>query len=152
MDDKEFAQRLSEMRRRLYRIAYMYLWGESSALASVDEAAYLGLRSLKKLKSAEHFETWMTRILINVCKRELRRMKKEKLVEAVPEKAGEQYDSLGLKEAVRLLPEDLRCVVILRYFAGYTLAEAASCLDIPQGTAASRQRRALKLLKLELEE
>ena len=43
-------------------------------------------------------------------------------------------------------------VIILRYFAGYTLTETAETLKIPQGTAATRQRRALKLLRLELEE
>ena len=42
--------------------------------------------------------------------------------------------------------------MILRYFTGYTLCEAAEILDIPQGTAATRERRALKLLRLELTE
>ena len=41
---------------------------------------------------------------------------------------------------------------ILRYFAGYTQAETARALNIPQGTAATRQRRALQLLRLELGE
>ena len=56
------------------------------------------------------------------------------------------------EEAVRRLPEELRAVVILRYFAGYTQAETARALNIPQGTAATRQRRALQLLRLELGE
>lgn len=43
-------------------------------------------------------------------------------------------------------------VVILRYFAGYTLVETAEALKIPQGTAATRQRKALKLQRLELGE
>ena len=61
---------------------------------------------------------------------------------------------VGMKaeEAVRRLPEELRAVVILRYFAGYTQAETAAALNIPQGTAATRQKRALALLKLELGE
>ena len=57
-----------------------------------------------------------------------------------------------MKEAVRRLPEELRAVVILRFFAGYTQAETARALNIPQGTAATRQRRALALLRLELGE
>ena len=43
-------------------------------------------------------------------------------------------------------------MIILRFFAGYTQAETAAALDIPQGTAATRQRRALALLRLELGE
>ena len=73
--------------------------------------------------------------------------------EALPESAGpDVYDALPLKEAVRRLPEALRQVVILRFFAGYTQAETAAVLELPQGTVATRQRRALELLRLELEE
>ena len=64
----------------------------------------------------------------------------------------ELYDTLPLKEAVRCLPEALRLVVVLRFFTGYTQAETAAALNIPQGTVATRQRRALELLRLELGE
>ena len=64
----------------------------------------------------------------------------------------EEFDSLPLKEAVKRLPKELKDVIILRYFSGFTLAETAQMLKIPQGTAASRQRKALKLLRLELDE
>ena len=50
------------------------------------------------------------------------------------------------------LPRELRTVVILRFFSGYTQAETAAALEIPQGTVATRQRRALALLRLELGE
>ena len=73
--------------------------------------------------------------------------------DALPDTAGpDAYDALPLKEAVRRLPEELRAVVILRFFTGYTQAETAAALDIPQGTVATRQRRALALLRLELGE
>ena len=64
----------------------------------------------------------------------------------------DEYDHLPLKEAVRRLPEELRQVVVLRFFAGYTQAETAGALEIPQGTVATRQRKALSLLRLELGE
>ena len=41
-------------------------------------------------------------------------------------------------------------MIILRYFTGLTLAETARTLDIPQGTVVTRQRKALRLLRLEL--
>ncbi|MGN0968418.1 MAG: RNA polymerase sigma factor, partial [Oscillospiraceae bacterium] len=93
---------------------------------------------------------WMTRILINVCNSELRRRRRETVLEELPETAAEEFDALPLKEAVTRLPRDLRAVVILRYFTGLTLAETARALDIPPGTVSTRQRRALQLLKLEL--
>ena len=153
MDKEEFAARTEAVRQRLYRTAYLYLGSEADALEAVDEAVYQALRALKKLREPEHFETWLTRILLNECHRELRRRRHVAGENALPDTAGpDAYDALPLKEAVRRLPEELRAVVILRFFTGYTQAETAAALDIPQGTVATRQRRALALLRLELGE
>ena len=72
-------------------------------------------------------------------------------LDELPETAVEEFDSLPLKEAIKRLPKELKDVVILRYFSGYTLVETAAALSLPQGTVATRQRKALKLLKLDLE-
>ena len=153
MDRQEFATRTQALRQRLYRTAFLYLGREADALEVVDEAVYQALRGLGKLREAAYFETWLTRILINECHRELRRRKRLFGEEALPESAGpDAYDHLPLKDAVSRLPETLRAVVILRYFTGYTQSETAAALDIPQGTVATRQRRALELLRLELGE
>lgn len=153
MDQKEFAARVEALRQRLYRTAYLYLGGEADALEAVDETVYQALRSLKKLRQAEFFDTWLTRILINTCHREMRRRKRLSGEDTLPDAAGpDAYDHLPLKEAIGHLPEELRTVVILRYFTGYTQAETAAALGIPQGTVATRQRRALELLRLELGE
>ena len=155
MDQEEFAVRTEALKSRLYRTAYLYLGGEADATEAVDEAVYQALRALRQLRQPEFFETWLTRILINECHKELRRRKRfaRNGEEALPEDAGpDAYEGLPLKEAVGRLPEELRTVVILRFFAGYTQAETAAALDIPQGTAATRQRRALTLLRLELGE
>ena len=153
MDHEEFAARVEALKGRLYRTAYLYLGSEADALEAVDEAVYKALSALKQLRRPEFFDTWLTRIVLNECNRELRRRRRLSPEETLPESAGaDAYDPLPLKEAVRRLPEELRTVVILRFFAGYTQAETAAALNIPQGTAATRQRRALELLRLELGE
>lgn len=152
MDQQEFAWRAYDLKEQLYRTARLYLASDAIALDAVDEAVYKGLLSCKKLKQPEHFNSWLTRILINVCNDELRRRKREITVDELPETAVEQFDALPLREAVERLPRDLRAVVVLRYFSGYTLAETAEILSVPQGTAATRQRRALALLRLDLTE
>lgn len=153
MDQETFAARVQALRGRLYRTAYLYLGSEADALEAVDEAVYQALRALKKLRQPEFFDTWLTRILLNECHRELRRRKRFSGEETFPETAGpDEYDALPLKEAVRCLPEDLRAVIILRFFAGLSQAETAAALEVPQGTVATQQRRALQLLRLELGE
>ena len=152
MKQEEYAARLESLRPRLYKTALLYLDSESRAMDAVDEAVYKGLKACWRLRQPEYFDTWLTRILINAGKDELRRGKRLVPLEEAPEGAAEDYDALPLKEALNKLPTPLKEVVILRYFAGCTLEETAATLSIPRGTAATRQRRALELLRLELRE
>lgn len=152
MDMEAFARQVEALRPRLYRTAYCYLGSEAAALDAVDEAVYRALRSLKRLRQPEYFDTWLTRILLNECAREKKRRSRLRPLEDAAELSQEDYDSLPLHEAIRRLPGELRDVVILRFFSGMTQAETAQALELPQGTVATRQRRALQLLKLDLEE
>ena len=150
MTEQEYIQRAEALKGRLYRTATLTLGSESAAVDAVDEALYKGFRAYKKLRQPEFFDTWLTRILINVCNTELRRRKRELSMPELPDTAQEQFDTLPLKEAVRCLPKDLREVIIMRYFAGHTLEETSKILDIPRGTVSSRQKKALELLRLDL--
>lgn len=152
MTKEEFANRITQLRNKLYKTAVLYLENETQALDAVDEAVYKALCGYRKLRQPEFFDTWIMRILINECYNELRRHKRVQYVDVIPETAIERYDALPLKEAILHLPKELKDVIVLRYITGLTLAETAEVLKIPQGTAATRQRKALKLLKLELGE
>ena len=74
------------------------------------------------------------------------------MIDQIPEEAVETLDTLPIKEALAKLSEDLSKIIYLRFYGGYTLAETANILELPQGTVATRERRALALLRLELEE
>lgn len=152
MEELEYARRAQAWRGRLYRTALLYLGGESLAVDAVDEAIYKGFLARKGLRQEEYFNTWLTRILINVCNAELRRQKREAAVEELPETAVEGFDALPLRDAVERLPKELRAVIVLRYFTGLTLAETAHALGLPPGTVSTRQRKALALLRLELDD
>ena len=152
MNENEFAGKIQTLRNTLYRTAYLYLGSEAEALDAVDEAVYKGLISLKSLRQPEYFNTWMMRILINECKAQLKLRKRKTNLEELPETAVQQFDALPIREAVLRLPQELKEPIILRYFSGFTTAETALALKIPQGTAATRLRRALQLLRLELSE
>ena len=104
MDHDEFARRAEALRARLYRTAYLYLGSEADALEAVDEGVYQALRALRQLRQPDFFETWLTRIVLNACHRELRRRRRLAGEEALPESTGpDAYDALPLKEAVRRL-------------------------------------------------
>lgn len=150
MKDADYFSRIDPLKEQLYRVAYLYLGSESAAVDAVDEAVYRGYLKRRSLRREAYFSTWLTRILINVCLDELHRRQRETPVETLPERAETPYDALPLQEALDRLPEDLRSVIALRYFGGFTLAETAQALGLPEGTVSSRQRRALQLLKLHL--
>ena len=152
MNSEEFAKRVESVRTKLYKTAFLYLGNEALAMDAVDEAVYKALCGKRKLRQPEFFDTWITRILINECYNELRRQKRFQHMEELPETVVETFDSLPLKEAIRKLPKELKDVIILRFFGGYTVTETAQALQIPTGTVATRQRKALQLLRLELEE
>lgn len=152
MTSEIFTAHIDAAKKKLYKTAMLYMGSQDAAIDVLDEAVYKAWCARKKLREEAYFDTWITRILINECHNELRRQKRLCPIDELPETAAEAFDSLPLKEAIRRLPKDLKDLIILRYFSGFTLAETAQMLGIPQGTAASRQRRALKLLRLELEE
>lgn len=150
MTEQEYIRRAESMKEQLYRTAALYLGSSSAAVDAVDEAIYKGFLAYQKLRQPEFFDTWLTRILINVCNSELRWRKRELAVAELPDTAQEAFDSLPLKEALRHLPKNLRDVIILRYFTGLTLEETALALNVPRGTVSTRQKKALSLLRLEL--
>ena len=150
MTELEYLRRAEESREKLYRAAFMTLGSEAAAIDAVDEAVYRGYRKVHTLRKQEYLETWLMRILINVCRDELRRRRREYSVAELPETAQAEFDALPLKEAIRRMPEGLRQVDLTVLLSGFTLVEAAGILKIPRGAVATRQRRALAILRLEL--
>ena len=145
MTNENFTQRIDASKQKLYKTAMLYMGSHSAAMDVLDEAIYKAWCARNKLREEAFFDTWITRILINECNNELRRQKRLYPIDELPEMAAEELDHLPLKEAIQRLPKELKDVIILRYFSGFTLVETARMLKIPQGTAASRQRKALKL-------
>lgn len=152
MTNELFTQRVEAAKEKLYKTAMLYMGSHMDAMDVLDEAIYKAWCAKNKLRQEMYFDTWITRILINECHNELRRQKRMCPIDELLEAAADAYDHLPLKEAIGRLPKELKDVIILRYFSGFTLAETAQMLKIPQGTAASRQRKALQLLRLELNE
>lgn len=156
MSKNEFFDRIDAIKEKMYKIAYSYSKSESMAIDAVDEAVYQGYIKRKQLRQDIYFETWIIRILINICNRQYRDAKK---LEGFDEsfESGEYFDeasitNLPLKMAVEKLPYELKILILLKFFGGYKTLEMADILELPQGTVATRLRKALSLLKLELEE
>ncbi|MBR5425639.1 MAG: sigma-70 family RNA polymerase sigma factor [Clostridiales bacterium] len=154
MKDEEFFGRVEKIRQKMYAIAYSYFSSESMAVDMVDDAVYRGYLKKNTLKEPQFFETWLIRILMNACATAYKKSKKHRSFEeyVVDHEPSAQpvLDRLELKEAIASLPEELRRIITLKYYAGYSTKEIAEILKIPMGTVGTRVRKALELLRIEL--
>lgn len=141
---------LENIKQSLYMTSYMYMQNENDALELVSQTIFIILKKYKQLKNPQYFKTWATRILINECKKELKKKKRIEIKEDI-EIGIEDSLNLSLQEAILKLPLELREIIELRYFQDYSLKEISDILDKPISTISSQLKKSLSLLKIELE-
>ena len=141
----------------LYKIAYAYVKNEETALEILQECTYKALISIAKLKQPLYFKTWVTRILINIALETLK--KDNKLVYLEDNTVLTTSDDilcieekLDLYNAIDLLRENYKTVIILRFFNDMSLESIANVMDIPQNTVKTYLRRAKESLSKILKE
>jgi RNA polymerase sigma-70 factor (ECF subfamily) len=110
-------------------------------------------RSAKSFDTARRFRSWIYGIATNLA-RDLfrRRMTKERALRTLamspPATPGADSADRGeLRERIAKLPENMRAVLLLRYYEGMNEAEMAESLEIPRGTVKSRLHAALRELR-----
>lgn len=139
------------LEKKLFRTAKGILGNETLALDAVSEAVFRAFKNIKQLREPKYIETWFIRIVLNAAHDIQRRRKREVVTDTVPE--GMHFDNhleLEIAQMIDSLEPELREIISLKYYSGYTLQEAAYILKIPEGTVKSRLHRALKLLRLEV--
>lgn len=152
-DHEAFHHLISSKKMKLYSIAFAYLKDEIDALEAIQEMTYRAFTKLKKLKEPRYFQTWLIRILINICIDEQKRNRKVMPLFQVPEHLAadlELDDRILLEVAVDLLPPKFRHIIILKYYEDMTLTEIASLLEKPEGTVKSWLNKALNELRVAL--
>jgi len=89
--------------------------------------------------------------VLNVANDMYRRRKHEVVMETVPEGAyQDNHLDLEFQQMIEALRPELREIISLKYYSGYTLQEIAAILKLPEGTVKSRLNRALNVLRLEV--
>ncbi|OAB42526.1 RNA polymerase subunit sigma-70 [Paenibacillus glacialis] len=154
-DEQSFTLLMDEMQGRLYRMAFSYVRNKDDALEIVQETVYKAFISIHKLQKPQYFSTWLIKISVNCALDYIRKSKKIIYMDKdyedsyVPEDRGEAID---LYEALSVLDEKSRIVIVMRYFEDMPLKEIANILNIPLSTVKSMIYRGLEKLKINLEE
>ncbi|HPK31973.1 MAG TPA: RNA polymerase sigma factor [Ottowia sp.] len=149
MDERTFEEAVLRLEPKLYRTASAILWNDADVADAMQECIVKAWRKLDSLRDEQKFDAWVTRILINECRNSRRRGRHSaaSFNEAMAGAAVEAPVDLGLREALRQLPENLRLPLLLHHMDGYTLEEISPMLHLPVSTLKGRLYEARKRLK-----
>lgn len=142
---------------RLRRFARSLVRDPDKADDLVQAACERALDRLDHFREGTRLDSWLYRIIYTRWIDELRRVKTRtaNLVVLSPENTSVNTDgeasnfiatALDLKKALEALPTEHHAAITLVGVEGYSYKEAASVLDLPVGTVASRVARARTML------
>lgn len=153
---ERFMELYETVYRDLYRLAYYYLGNAEEAEDAVQDTALAAWEHFGKLKREESFRAWIFQILVNTCRKAMRKKSRREYLADEREQRAEGMPDPNLAERLELmellskLDEEERMIVTLSVFGGYKGEEIAEILERRHSTVRSRYRRALKKLEREL--
>ena len=150
-DRDAFAALVRPASARLDAAARLILRDRELAHDAVQEALIRAWRDLPGLRDPERFDAWLHRLIVNAAIDEARRRRRRVIEVAIsPVDVPSSQDDIGrlvsrdeLDRALSTLSPEHRALVVLHYYLGVPLPEAASSLGISLGAAKSRLHRAM---------
>jgi RNA polymerase sigma-70 factor, ECF subfamily len=144
---------------RLDAAARLILRDPDRAQDAVQETLVRCWRDLPTLRDIERFDAWLNRLFLNACRDELRQVQRRRievtipeiLPHTVPDDQSASADRDQLENGLRRLEPEHRTVIVLHYYLGLPLPDAAAAMGIPLGTAKSRLHRATQALRAALD-
>jgi RNA polymerase sigma-70 factor, ECF subfamily len=153
-----FEELVARHRDKLYARAYSMMRNEDAALDLSQEAWVKGWQRLKQFQRESSFNTWMTRIVINLCLDELRKQKRQRTesLEELDQDAGgverfmppvtvnptERLERGELRQRIERglaqLSHEHRTVLVLHEFEEMEYKEIAKTVGCSIGTVMSR--------------
>ena len=161
-DAKAFAKMYETVYRDLYRFALCTMKNSHDAEDAVSEAVMNAYEHIASLRSEESFRSWIFTILVNVCRKRLKKQARqtvkedaaffEREEETEPGKSPEYELSMDLKKAFSVLSEEERAVIGLSVFSGYRSEEIGRMLGLKDSTVRSKRKRALRKMEIWLKD
>ncbi|MGH3641832.1 MAG: RNA polymerase sigma factor SigM [Mycobacterium sp.] len=144
--------------RQLYRLAQITSHNRDDAADALQDAMLSAHRSAPRFRHDASVSSWLYRIVVNACLDRLRRNKSHPAcpltddVYHVGDPTPRVDTALVVERALLRLPVEQRAVVVAVDMHGYSIAETARLLGVPEGTVKSRCSRARAKLANTLEQ
>lgn len=161
-DTRAFEQLYRKYNGRLYALCWRLSGGDASVAEDILQDAFVrAWNKLDLFRGDSSFGTWMHRLTANVALSDrrirLKRVTREQPLDADIERtamgAADVYQDLNndLEQAIALLPERARTVLVLFDVEGYQHEEIAEITGMAVGSSKAQLHRARKLVRKALE-
>lgn len=143
-----FTKLMQSQMQTMYKTARAFLATDEDVADAIQDTILTCWEKLYQLQENRYFRTWMTRILVNKCQDILRQKKNVIPMETLPETPASDPEFANMEwiEALNILDEDHRIVILLYYVEGFKTSEIAAILAIPESTVRNRLARSRKKL------
>ena len=153
---KQFNNFIENNLDNAYRFAYSYLKNQADAEDVVSESVVKALKSISQLKNPDYMKTWFFSIIANTAKTHYKNNKKITYLdsEIYDSTVGKEddYSHINLESMLKILDEELRSIVILRFFEDMKISDIALILSQNENTIKTKLYKALKILKEDMED
>lgn len=151
-DSEAFARLYSTVYKDMYHIALYSLRSTHDAADAVSDTVIDAFCSIKKLRDAGNFRSWIMTILAAKIKRKQREYfrNEDTLSETLPDITDFSYDSAELNEALDRLGSESRLMLSMSVLGGYTSGEIAELCGMKVSTVRSRLSRIKQQLRIAL--
>ena len=152
---ESFCRLYGEYKDKLYRYALYRLGDPSDAEDAVSECVLAAWRGIGGLRSEKAFGSWIFRILSACCASRIKEaiMTRESMERMQGESQGSMYSSsspslsVELAEALSILKEDEREIVLLSIVGGLNSNEVSALTGLAPGSVRSKLSRSLAKMR-----
>ena len=139
MNKEELSKLILENQKEMYVLAYSILKNQADAQDAVSECIVRAFENRTSLRKRTSARSWLMKILINVSRSVITKRQKVVLF-ADPEQYEQEPETAEdhLWSVILELPENVRVVMVLYYYEGFSVREISTLLDIPEGTTKTR--------------
>ncbi|QNI09165.1 RNA polymerase sigma factor SigM [Mycobacterium kubicae] len=146
-DRYAFHQLFLRHHRQLHRLARLTARTPEDADDALQDAMLSAHRGAGSFRNDAAVRSWLHRIVLNACLDRLRRAKTHPTapledVYPVADQTGRVETAILVQRALMRLPVEQRAAVVAVDMQGYSIADTAALLGVPEGTVKSRCARA----------
>ena len=146
-DRYAFGELFHRHRRQLHRLARLTTRTPEDAEDALQDAMLSAHRGAGSFRHDAAVGSWLHRIVVNACLDRLRRAKAHRTVPLedvypVADRSAQVETAIVVQRALSRLPIEQRAAVVAVDMQGYSVADTARLLGIPEGTVKSRCARA----------